>query len=57
MSLNADLNLIHNMFMLRVFARPVARKKARENANATAALDKEWNKLRNMSCWGETGVE
>jgi hypothetical protein len=38
-------------------ARPVTRKEARENAKATAALDKEWNKLRNMQCWDETRVE
>ena len=34
-------------------ARPVTRQEARQNAKATAALDKEWTKLRNMQCWGE----
>ena len=38
-------------------ARPVTKQEARSNAKAMAALDKEWNKLRNMNCWDETLVE
>ena len=38
-------------------ARPVTKKEARETPKAMAALDKEWNKLRNMGCWDETRVE
>jgi len=38
-------------------ARPVTRKEARENAKALAAMDKEWNKLRNIGCWDESRVQ
>jgi hypothetical protein len=38
-------------------ARPVTKIEARKNPKAMAALNKEWDKLRNIGCWDESRVE
>ena len=47
--------MIHHVYSACV-ARPVNKKEAKSDAKAMAALDKEWTKLRNINCWGESKV-